>query len=156
MPDNNFIDISLSEVGKKPIRFDNDDNRVVYINISDVGVIGRISDSLPNIENILADVFTVDLTEAETDAEKTANVLSEVFANGDKQIRELIDNIFNAPVSDAACNEGNMLDIFNGSYRFEYILTALMNVYEDNISKEYSTMASKISKHTDKYKQVKQ
>ena len=55
----NIIDIDLSFTGKKCIRFDNDDNRVVYINTSDMTLFSRLSKVYPKLIECANQVATV-------------------------------------------------------------------------------------------------
>jgi hypothetical protein len=59
--------------------------------------------------------------------------------------------MFDAPVSAAAAPSGSMYDPFNGSFRYEHIITAVMKQYEDNLQSEFSKMEKQLKKHTDKY-----
>jgi hypothetical protein len=69
----------------------------------------------------------------------------------DAEMRELLDYMFDAPVSSAAAPTGSMYDPFNGSFRYEYIIAIMMKQYEDNLQSEFGKMEKQLKKHTDKY-----
>ena len=69
----------------------------------------------------------------------------------DAEMRDLIDFMFDSDVSSKAAPDGSMYDPFNGSPRYEYIITVLMKQYETNLQAEYKKIESQLSKHTAKY-----
>ena len=49
---NNIIDLDLSVTQKKKFRFDKDDNRILELNVSDMNIIGRISETYPKLNEL--------------------------------------------------------------------------------------------------------
>lgn len=144
-PNNKVIDIDLSVTQKKRFRIDGDDNRIIELNTSDMGILLRL-DEVEERLNKLADSVTFAPDSDESDDEKLKKLL-----NTDKEMRELMDYLFDSPISDICAPSGSMYDPFNGRYRFEHIMETLFVLYEDNIEKEYKKMAKNVQKHTDKY-----
>ena len=154
---NKIIDLDLSATEKKKFRFGHDDNRIVELNTSDMGIIARISDAYPKLTELQEQASKL-MDGIEFDENDDAAVRAGISTMADRlkvvddAMRGLIDYMFDAPVSAAAAPSGSMYDPFNGSFRFEYIITLLMNQYETNLKDEYAKMEKQLNKHTAKYK----
>ena len=153
---NDIIDLDLSITKKKKFRFDKDDNRVVEINTSDMNLMQRVSEAYPKLQALQEK--SMKLTEGlsnEGEAEESAitsiATMAERLAVVDAEMRELLDYMFDAPVSAAAAPNGSMYDPFNGSFRYEHIVSVVMKQYEDNLQSEFGKMEKQLKKHTDKY-----
>ena len=94
--------------------------------------------SLPDIDD---DMTGIEYTEK----------LSAALKDIDGQMRELMDFIFDAPVSEMCAEDGSMYDPFNGKLRYEHILETLSVLYENNFDAEVKKMTKRTSKHTAKY-----
>lgn len=153
---NDIIDLDLSVTKKKRFRFDKDDSRVVEVNTSDMNLMQRIDTAYPKLQELQGKAAR--LTEGldtedgvEADALHSLSTMAERLSVVDKEMRELLDYMFDAPVSAAAAPDGSMYDPFNGSFRYEHIIAVMMKQYEDNIQSEFSKMEKQLKKHTDKY-----
>lgn len=154
-----IIDLDLSVTRKKRFRFDKDNNRIIELNTSDMNIMARMSEAYPKLkeqqEKAAKLMEGIELHEEEesTEADVTKDMLtiSERLKAIDQDMRDLIDFMFNAPVSEAAAPDGSMYDPYNGSFRFEYIITLLIKQYEDNLQSEFSKMSRQMEKHTAKY-----
>lgn len=151
---NEVVDIDLSVTERKKFRFNHDDSRIVELNTSDMGIIHRMDEAYPKLTALqekagkLTDgLNTNDESSVMEDLHTMADRLEEV----DAEMRNLIDYIFDAEVSKAAAPDGSMYDPFNGSLRYEYIITTLIKQYTDNLQGEFSKMEKQFKKHTDKY-----
>ena len=138
-----IIDIDLSITKKKQFRIDGDDNRIIELNTSDMTIIERLNEVYPKLESLSAKTSEL----SSDDIEGGIKALKEV----DNEMRELLDYVFDSPISSVCAPDGSMYDLFNGEFRFEHIITVLLNLYEDNISKEFNNMEKRINKHTAKY-----
>lgn len=143
---NNVIDIDLSVTRKKRFRIDGDDNRIIELNTSDMTILNRLDESERRLRE-LADSTNTDLT-GEDDSDVA--VITRLLAT-DREMRDIIDYLFDSPVADICAPDGSMYDPFNGKYRFEHILETLFALYEQNISDEIKKMRKNVQKHTDKY-----
>ena len=146
--DNNVIDLSLSI--KKKIRIDNDDNRIIELNTSDMGIIERINglaDKMVELSNKFVTVKYDDDLEERIDG----NALAEEVKLIDSEMREIIDDLFQSPISDVCVPDGTMFDMFNGEFMYEIVIQKLLNLYADNIHAETEKTMNRIHKHTDKY-----
>lgn len=151
---NDVIDLDISVTKKKRFRFDKDDSRLVDINIADMGAISRLSETYPKLLELLDEVKGVSATES-ADAVSDMEIIGNTLNSVDMKMREALDYIFNAPVSAVAAPDGTMYDIFEGQFRFEYILELLIGYYETNMSEEFKKMQAKVKAHTDKYTKKK-
>lgn len=139
----NVIDIDLSVTKKKQFRIDGDDSRIIELNTSDMLIIERLNEVYPKLESL--SVKTTELNSDDIDGGIKA--LKDI----DKEMRELLDYVFDSPISSICAPDGSMYDLFNGEFRFEHIITVLLNLYEENIAKEFNNMEKRINKHTAKY-----
>lgn len=147
----NIIDLDLSETRKKRIRIDGDDNRILEINTSDLNVISRLKEVYNTLTNLAIEgnqFFEVgEDAPIEEQFESYGKSLKEV----DTKMRELVDYVFDAPVSEVCAPDGSMYDPFNGMFRFEFLFEKLLTLYESNFDAEFKKMSKRVQKHTDKY-----
>ena len=143
---NNIIDLDLSVTRKKRFRIDGDDNRVIELNTSDMTILNRLDEA----EKRLTELAKYANFELSDDEQANADRVTELLAT-DKQMREIIDYLFDSEVADICAPDGSMYDPFNGKYRFEHIMETLFTQYEKNISEEIKKMRKNVQKHTDKY-----
>ena len=151
--ENNVIDIDLSALRKKRIRIDGDDNKIVEINVSDMGVINRLQEaydrliSLANTYNLQEEESKAEADDDDFDVGKTVETLRIL----DKEMRELVDFVFQANVSEVCASDGTMADPINGQFRFEYIIEKFLAVYDKNFTEEFRKMSKNVKKRTSKY-----
>lgn len=157
-----IVDIDLSPVRKKKFRIDGDNNRIIELNTSDVGMLTRFADIYPKLDALAAKGITVDAelekldkAEGEEETEEALKSASESVKEIDKEMRNLIDELFDSNVSDICVPSGTMFDPFNGKLRYEYILEILFGYYTENISEEAKKMQKNVAKHTSKYTKKK-
>lgn len=143
---NNIIDLDLSVTRKKRFRIDGDDNRIIELNTSDMTILNRLDEA----ERRLTELAKYANFEVSDDEQENADRVTELLAT-DKQMREIIDYLFDSEVADICAPDGSMYDPFNGKYRFEHIMEILFTQYEKNISEEIKKMRKNVQKHTDKY-----
>lgn len=154
---NEVIDLDLSVTKKKKFRFDKDDKRILELNVSDMNILGRISETYPKLNELstkagkLMEGIELDEEDIEASMESTSTV-AERLKVIDTEMRELIDYMFNAEVSAVASPDGSMYDPFQGSFRYEHIVTVLIGQYENNLQSEFNKMEKQMKKHTAKYK----
>ena len=152
------IDLDLSVTKKKRFRFDKDNNRILELNTSDMNILARMSEAYPKLKaqqekaaKLMEGIDIPDGEELDEEVEKSITTISERLKEVDKDMRELIDFMFNAPVSAVAAPDGSMYDPYEGSFRFEYIITLLIKQYENNLQTEFDKMSRQMQKHTAKY-----
>ena len=152
-----IIDLDLSVTRKKRFRFDGDNSRIIELNTSDMNIMARMSESYPKLkeqqEKAAKLMEGIEIKEEATEASVAEDMatISERLRVVDTEMRDLIDYMFNAPVSKAAAPDGSMYDPYEGSFRFEYIITLLIKQYENNLQAEFNKMSKQMEKHTAKY-----
>lgn len=151
MGTNNVVDIDLSATQKTKIRIDGDDSKILELNTSDLNVMTRLKqvyDKLSELANIGTNLSTDD---DGTISDEAVAQFTEDLQKIDTEMREMVDFVFQAPVSEICVSSGTMYDPFNGMFRFEYIFEKLLAVYEKNFDSEFKKMSKRVQKHTDKY-----
>ena len=152
---NEIIDLDLSITKKKKFRFDKDDSRIVEVNTSDMNLMQRVNEAYPKLQEmqVKASKLTEGLSDAESEVSAIDSIatMAERLSEIDTEMRDLLDYMFDAPVSAAAAPDGSMYDPFNGSFRYEHIIAVMMKQYEDNLQSEFGKMEKQLKKHTDKY-----
>lgn len=144
VPENDIQDINLSITGKKRFRIDGDNNRIIYLNTSDFNIIGRFEEMSSKISELLSKHFS--------DVEDDEDIaLSKFIEGSDKEMRNLVDYVFNSKVADVCAPDGTMFDLFNGEFRFEHIFNTLLTLYNKNMETEINRMRTNLSRYTRKY-----
>ena len=154
---NDIIDLDLSITKKKKFRFDKDDTRIVEINTSDMNLMQRVNKAYPRLQELqdkaskLTDGIDTNDMGNEARAINDIAIMAERLSAVDAEMREMLDFMFDAPVSSAAAPTGSMYDPFNGSFRYEHIIALVMKQYEENLQSEFGKMERQLKSHTDKY-----
>lgn len=144
-------DIDLSETRRKNIRIDGDNNRIIKLNVTDMGIFARLKEEYPKLKKY-SDEAVAKLQEAEDseDDESTLNALADLKSL-DNKMRDSLDRIFDYHVSEVCAPSGTMYDPVNGKLRYEHIIEVLSGLYENNFKQEFAAMQSRVEKHTSKY-----
>lgn len=148
------IDLNLSPIRRRKIRIDGDQNRILELDTTDIGIVNRLAEFYPKLEELQKQFssINVDFNEDGDITDDSFAEMGKAVAEIDKQMRKCMDEIFQSNVSEMCAPTGNMFDPINGSFRFEYIIDALSNLYGEEISKNLEKRKETISKHTAKYK----
>lgn len=152
--DNNFDGvIDLSATRKKRFRVNQGTNAesVLELNTSDMSIITRLEQLYPKLQKLAQESAVKQLDLSDSDDEKAVTKISQALIKIDSQMRQLIDEIFDAPVSEVCAPSGSMFDPFNGEFRFEHIIDVISKLYENNINDEFKKMSEKMKKRTSKY-----
>lgn len=146
-------DISLST--KKSFRIDGDNNRIIWLDTSDMNIMVRLDEVYPEMRKLAIEaqdrLAKSEVSKTEGEETSPLNDISAILKDIDKQMREKIDYIFASEVADVCEPTGNMYDPVNGEFRFEHIIDVLTTLYANNIKAEYKKMADRVKKHTAKY-----
>lgn len=146
----NIIDLDLSSSARTKIRINGDNSKVLELNLSDIGIITRLNDAYPKLDDLQAEVTKVTSADNIED-EEALSIISEQFKVINQKMKDLVDFIFDFPVSAICCDGGSMYDPVAGQYRFEYIIENLSKLYGDTINAEYKRMKNRVETHTAKY-----
>lgn len=147
-------DIDLSAIKKKRFRINGDSNKILELNTSDLNISSRLSLAYNRLTQYMDEVGTVLADVPDNDDELTSEqetLVEEKLQEIDLKMREEIDYIFDAPVSDVCADTGSMYDPFEGQFRFEHIIDALSKLYETNLNREFNMMKRKVAAKTSKY-----
>ena len=150
-----IIDVDLSSTERKKFRINGDNTRIVELNPSDLSIITRIEESEKKLKKCV-DSLTK-LVDEPSDTDEEIFALGKKFKDIDKQMRDLVDYIFQSNVSEVCVpiGQGSMYDPFEGKYRYEHIIEALLTFYQTNIQNEYKKMRATVAKRTAKYTKKK-
>ena len=141
-----IVDVDLSETQKKRFRIDGDNSRIIYLNTSDWNILKRLKSVYPKLEKLAANA-AVQMDNDKLDEDAMIKKLDEI----DEQMRQLINDLFDDEIDGVVAPDGTMFDLFNGMFRFEYIIERLFKLYEDSIKSEQRKVIERVSKHTNKY-----
>lgn len=149
-PESNIPSIDLSITDRQRFSINNDPNRVVWLNTSDIGIAKRFKDcntrlfeELDRVQNALA--------QETKDDEEALDVLIDTLESADKEMRKIVDELFDADVSSQCAPDGTMYDLFNGQFRFQIIIESLTKLYTTNLDNEITALQKKADKYTKKY-----
>ena len=127
------IVIDLSPIRKKAFRIDGDNSRVIHLNTSDLNITVRLEEVYPKFLQ-LANKASAELENV--DKEERNSELIGILKNIDKEMRELLDYVFDSDVAEKTADGGSMYDPFNGKFRFEHIIEVLAGLYDTNFQQE--------------------
>lgn len=149
--DDDIIDIDLSATARRKFRINGDNRKLVELNPSDLSIITRIDTAEKKLKTCVESLQ--ELADAPSETDEDIKALGNKFSKVDDEMRKLVDYIFQSNVSEVCVpkGQGSMYDPFNGKYRYEYIIEALLNFYQGNIQNEYKKMHTTVAKKTSKY-----
>lgn len=152
--DNNFdgvIDLSATRKKRFNVNRGANSHGVLELNTSDMSIITRLEQLYPKLQKLSQDAALKQLDKQDAEDEKALTKISQALTKIDVQMRQIIDEIFDAPVSEVCAPSGSMVDPFNGEFRFEHIISKISALYESNVNAEFKKMAEKMKKRTAKY-----
>ena len=152
------IDLGYS-TKKKNFSVGGDINNIVEFDPSDLGVANRLSKSLSkfkDFENQWEELNKSAENLQESDdmelALKNTEDFSAKFDKLEKDVRELIDYVFDAEIADALLGNSSSFSPVNGYFKYEHIITAMLNCFEQNVKDEAPKFNKRnVQKHTNKY-----
>lgn len=147
---NQVVDFDLSLSKKKRIRIDGDDNRVIELNTSDMGIIERIDNLADKMNELSTEYINTKFDDNLDEKEETKEIISRIKGI-DSKMREIVDDLFQSKISDICVPDGTMFDMFNGQFMYEILIEKLLTLYADRISEETQKTLTRMRKHTDKY-----
>jgi len=154
--DNTTLNLDLTETARTKIWVNGDCNKILELNLTDIGIMSRARDAEVKLDelqaeaNKLASAEVPDSFETEEDNKKFDEIV-DVFQDIDKKMRDLVNGIFDFNVCDVCCDGGSMYDPINGKYRYEYIIDKLMALYGQSWQRESKRTQDRLKTHTAKY-----
>ena len=147
---NQAVDFDLSLSKKKRIRIDGDDNRVIELNTSDMGIIERIDNLADKMNELSTEYIDTKFDDNLDEREETKEIISRIKGI-DSKMREIVDDLFQSKISDICVPDGTMFDMFNGQFMYEILIEKLLTLYADRIGEETQKTLTRMRKYTDKY-----
>lgn len=148
--ENEIIDINVGLIPKKRFRINGDNDRILELNTSDMSILSRLKEVYPKLNSLAVKMNELNFEDTD-DEEADITKLSEMWESIDSEMRDLVDYIFQANVSEVCAVEGSMYDPYNGQFRFEWIIDTLSGLYEENLAQEFKLITQRVQKHTSKY-----
>ena len=149
--EHDITDVNLGFVEKKKFRINGDYNRMLELNVSDLNVFVRLNEEYPKLNKFFEEAQQKILAIPEDDNVEGLAILADNLSSIDNAMRQAIDRIFDAPVSQVCAPSGNMFDPVNSQYRYQWILDVVTGLYANGLNSEFKKMKSKVEKKTSKY-----
>lgn len=133
--------INFNSGNYKEYAINGDENRVIRINVSDVGIITRIQDAMSKADNIAEEV-----SEREKNEDRT-----QLLKEYDQRAREMVNDIFGSDVCTAALGSVNVFSVAsNGKPVLVNFLEALLVVVQE-IKSAQTAAQIKLEEKVEKY-----
>lgn len=146
------IDIDLGFVEKKRFRICGDYNRMLELNVSDLNIASRLKTGYPKLKALLSEAKEkIDSIPDDLDNEEMLGELADKLTEIDKEMRGIIDYIFDTNASEVCAPSGNMYDPVNGQFRFERIIEKLSALYTNGLDEEFRKIKNRVEGKTSKY-----
>ncbi len=134
--------IDFNSGNYKEYAINGDENRVIRINVSDVGIITRIQDAMSKADNIAEEV-----SEREKNEDRT-----QLLKEYDQRVREMVNDIFGSDVCTAALGSVNVFSMAsNGKPVLVNFLEALLAVVVQEIKSAQTAAQIKLEEKVEKY-----
>ena len=155
-PQENIIDVDLSATKKQRFRINGDNNAILELNTSDAGMLARLDEADKRMIDIMDKFRTLqeetdNVDEGNVPKEEAVDRLGAIISDMDKEMRDVIDYVFDSNVSEICAPSGTMFDPIDGKFRYEHIIDKIGDLYEASIKAESKKIQARISKHTKKY-----
>ena len=124
----------------KEYAINGDENRVIRINVSDVGIITRIQDAMSKADNIAEEV-----SEREKNEDRT-----QLLKEYDQRAREMVNDIFGTDVCTAALGSVNVFSVASNGKPVNF-LEALLVVVVQEIKSAQTAAQIKLQEKVEKY-----
>ena len=147
-------DIDLSVIKKQRFRINGDNSKILELNVSDMRIATRLKEAYPRLNALMDSISDKFSNISDVSDEDTLTQVGEAVDEIDKKMREEIDYIFDANVSEICGADGSMWDPIEGSFRYEHIIDNLSKLYENNLDKEFMEMKRRVETKTGKYAQL--
>ena len=155
-PNNDVVDIDLTITEKKKFRINGDPQKMLELNTSDMTITSRLADAYYKLDKLTTNAqsmagIDVEPNATEEDQLKAVAEFGKQLSAIDQEMRTIIDELFDAPVSKICAPTGSMFDVFGGQFRYEHIIDKLSALYTNNLNEEFRRMKLKIHSKTQKY-----
>lgn len=144
-----MLNINLEHGKRKRFTINGDENRILEINPSDMGIFARVDNFDKVVTPALVEFGEKQFNASESDFDLTK--LGEDLAALDKLIREQLDIMYDTNFSEVTTPHGTMLDPINGEFRFQYLNDVFSDLYDKTFTQELKQRNDKIRERTKKY-----
>ena len=145
------INIRVRGAEKKRFCINGNPDNVIEINTSDTGILERLESAYRSLLELSNKAVEIKAEDIEIDTEESKKLFEEL-AEIDKKLRDTLDSVFDSKVADACSGGGKMYDPVDGVFRFEVILSDLMEVLQDDLQAEFAKVMKRRDEHTAKYR----
>nr|DAR96264.1 MAG TPA: hypothetical protein [Caudoviricetes sp.] len=136
--------------GIEEITINNDKNRVLKVNVRDIGILDRVQHVADNFQNqikTLGEELTIT-----SDGEAAVPEIAEAVRRINQEMRTEFDSIFYDGASEIVFGKQNPLSMSNGNTIFNNFMTAFAEYIKPFIEKETKKMQKNIEKYRKAYK----
>lgn len=136
--------------GIEEITINNDKNRVLRVNVRDIGILDRVQHVADNFQNqikTLGEELTIT-----SDGEATVPEIAETVRRINQEMRTEFDSIFYEGASEIVFGKQNPLSMSNGNTIFNNFMAAFAEYIKPFIEKETKKMQKNIEKYRKAYK----
>nr|DAE06056.1 MAG TPA: tail assembly chaperone [Siphoviridae sp. ctsxw88] len=151
--------INLNLNTRKKFMIDNNPNKIIELDVTDLGIAKRYADSINKMQE-LNETYksiqaTVDSMNEENKEETVTkiNEFSEQMGKLERQMRDIIDFVFDSPISDIILENTSAFSPVQGKFiKYEQIFEVLSGLYTKHIKSDIDKISKRnVSKHTAKY-----
>jgi hypothetical protein len=133
--------------GYKEFTINNDPSRVIRFNPADFSIVERIKVAYDEIDKVTQLDEDIELKADGSPAEELVKA-AEIVTGINNRIKEMIDYIFNSPVSDKVFGKQSPLSIVKGRPIWQEFLECLEPVIKAEIKKAQEESRKRIEKYT--------
>nr|DAF18340.1 MAG TPA: hypothetical protein [Caudoviricetes sp.] len=136
--------------GIQEITINNDKNRILRVNVRDIGILDRVQRVADNFQEkikTLGEELTIT-----SDGEAAVPEIAEAVRRMNQEMRTEFDSIFYEGASEIVFGKQNPLSMSNGNTIFNNFMTAFAEYIKPFIEKETKTMQKNIEKYRKAYK----
>ena len=150
VPEKEIIDITMVSP-KKTYRINGDNSKVIELNPTDINVVIRAKEVYSKLNTLAQKAGGLLVDQEDATTEKSLNKIANALKDLDQEMRDMVDYLFDSPVSAVLADGMNMYSPVNGQFWFEHCIEVLSNLYENNFSSEFQQMKNKVNKQASKY-----
>lgn len=136
--------------GIEEITINNDKNRVLKVNVRDIGILDRVQHVADNFQNQIKTLGEELIITS--DGEAAVPEIAEAVRRINQEMRTEFDSIFYEGASEIVFGKQNPLSMSNGNTIFNNFMTAFAEYIKPFIEKETKKMQKNIEKYRKAYK----
>lgn len=151
-----ITDVSLGFVEKRKFRIEGDNKRILELNVSDLNITSRLKTGYPKLTSLFEEAQEkIESIPEEATGMELIGSLADRLAEIDKEMRDIIDYIFDTNASEVCAPSGNMYDPVGGQLRYMRVLDTLTGLYTTGLHAEFDKLKNRVEKRASKYSNKK-